>query len=289
MMKRVFLLLCALLIFAGIVLAQNLQLPQAVTAGAGLSIPTQGSGSATLYVYGPGTALKKDIKLGSPVQIDGDQVRVAGRYIVVIKGSENASGSFYVTPAKVENLAFLARPSRVPTARPDAITGSAYLLDSFDNLVLQPAPVKFDISVDGGSAATKTEQSKNGIAWVQLASGKKAGAADFVASAGDGSVKVQRVVEQTAAEPCNIQMSAKPDPNGGILVSTTPIRDCSGNPVPDGTIVTFTMNDATGKSTVDARIKKGIAEATLPPSKQGVITVASGVVLGNEVRWGGGK
>jgi len=73
------------------------------------------------------------------------------------------------------------------------------------------------------------------------------------------------------------------------IVETDPIRDCSGNLVPDGTIVTFIQNDKTGKSTVDARIKKGVARAVLPAVPGTTISVASGVVLGNEVRWGGGE
>jgi hypothetical protein len=83
-------------------------------------------------------------------------------------------------------------------------------------------------------------------------------------------------------------MSAQPDKNK-ILVRTDPIRDCSGNPVPDGTIVTFTATDSQGKSTVDARIKRGIAEAELPASSGATISVASGVVVGNEIQWRGGQ
>ena len=75
----------------------------------------------------------------------------------------------------------------------------------------------------------------------------------------------------------------------GILVRTDPIRDCAGNPVPDGTIVTFTSTDRQGKSTVDARIKRGIAAGELPASNDATISVASGVVMGNEIQWGGGQ
>ena len=141
------------------------------------------------------------------------------------------------------------------------------------------------MSVDGASAGSRTEESKNGVAWVRLDSGKKAGAAQFVASVGDASVK--RVVQQTASDPCTIRMKAQPAKNGNILVETDPIRDCSGNPVPDGTIVTFISTDPNGRSTVDARIKRGFAQAELPPSQNATLSVASGVVLGNEIHWGG--
>ena len=79
-------------------------------------------------------------------------------------------------------------------------------------------------------------------------------------------------------------MSAKPAGNK-IEVQTQPVHDCSGNAVPDGTIVTFTeiYNDA--KSTVDVPIKKGIAKVEMPAHKGATISVASGVVLGNQIRW----
>jgi hypothetical protein len=74
-----------------------------------------------------------------------------------------------------------------------------------------------------------------------------------------------------------------------IVVETDPVRDCSGNPVPDGTIVTFIETDKSGKSAVDARIKKGIAKAELPASSNATISVAAGVTLGNELHVGGGE
>ncbi len=286
-MKRYLLLgiVAAALIYTAA--AQNLQLPSSVVAGSGVSIPTSGSGSATLYVFGPGTAIKKKIELGQPIQLDPEQVKASGRYTVVLKGGTDASGSFFVTPAKLENIAFLARPSRVPASRPGAISGSAYLFDAYNNLVLAPTPVKFDLAVEGGAPATRTETSKNGVAWVRLDSGKKAGAAQFIVSAAGDNVK--RVVNQTASDPCNLRMHAQPNKDGSILVQTDPVKDCSGNPVPDGTIVTFTSTDQNGRSTVDARIKRGIAQAELPASQNALLSVAAGVVMGNEIKWGGGR
>jgi hypothetical protein len=165
------------------------------------------------------------------------------------------------------------------------ISGTAFLFDKYQNLVLQPTPVKFELDEDG-QATTRTETSKGGVAYTKLDSARKAGPAQFVATSGSGSVR--RVVQQVASDPCNIRMSAQPDKNK-ILVRTDPIRDCSGNPVPDGTIVTFTATDSQGKSTVDARIKRGIAEAELPASSGATISVASGVVVGNEIQWRGGQ
>jgi hypothetical protein len=283
--KRLILIALLAVALAITAAAQNLSLPTDATAGQAVSIPTTGSGSATLYVYGPGTAIKKKVELGQPVQIEAEQLKRSGRYTVILRGGQDSAGSFFVSPAKLENLAFLARPSRVPASRPGVITGSAYLFDGYNNWILEKYPVKFELMVENAPAASRTEESKNGVAWVRLDSGKKAGAAQFVASAGDANVK--RIVQQTASDPCNIRMKAQSAKNGNILVETDPIRDCSGNPVPDGTIVTFISIDQNGRSTVDARIKRGFAQAELPPSQNATLSVAAGVVLGNEIHWGG--
>lgn len=258
--------------------AGELNVPATVTAGSGLSIPTSGSGDATLYLVGPGTAIKRKVQLGGNVQLSPEELQNAGRYVIALDGN---SAAFFVTAAPVHSVAFLARPSRVPADTHNVISGTAFLFDRYQNLVLQPQPVKFELN-ESGQVVTRTEMSKGGVAYTKLDSSKKEGPAQFTASSGDASVR--RVVQQVAADPCNIRMTAERGPKG-ILVRTEPIRDCSGNPVPDGTIVTFTATDAQGKSTVDARIKQGIAQAQLPASRDATISVASGVVVGNEIRW----
>jgi len=277
-----FVLIAALAMIATASLAADLRVPATVMAGNGLSVPTSGSGSATLYLFGPGTAVKRQIQLGQDVQLSSEELQNAGHYTAVI-GEDSAS--FYVVAGPVSSIAFLARPSRVPAATPNVISGTAFIFDKYQNLVLQPEAIKFDLSVDG-QTISRTETSKGGVAFAKLDSSKKEGPAQFVASSGNASVR--RVVQQVASDPCSIRMSAQPNKNG-ILVRTDPIHDCAGNPVPDGTIVTFTAADSQGKSTVDARIKQGIAQAQLPALSGATISVASGVVVGNEIQWRGGQ
>lgn len=272
----------ALAAFATIANAADLRVPATVAAGSGLSVPTSGSGSATLYLFGPGPAVKRQVQLGEDVQLSSGELQNAGRYTVVI-GDDSAS--FYVTAGSVSAIAFLARPSRVPADTPNVISGTAFLFDKYQNLVLQPEPIKFDLTANG-QTTSRTETSKGGVAYAKLDSSRKEGPAQFVASSGNASVR--RVVQQVASDPCSIRMTAQPD-KSGILVRTDPIHDCAGNPVPDGTIVTFTAADSQGKSTVDARIKQGIAQAQLPASSGATISVASGVVVGNEIQWRGGQ
>jgi hypothetical protein len=233
---------------------------------------------------GPGQIIKRDFKSGGNVEIKGEEMRSAGRWIAIIRGDGNSSQIFWVKPGKPEKLNFLARPSRVPVARPNVISGVTFIFDQYQNLILDPTPVKFNLSV-GGAGSSKSVTSHDGVAWTNSSSAPKAGAAQFVTSVGD--TEVSRVVQQVAADPCNLRMHVAGHADNRVVVETDPIRDCSGNPVPDGTIVTFIQTDKSGRSTVDARIKKDTARAELPVSDNATITVAAGVVLGNELHVGG--
>jgi hypothetical protein len=71
-----------------------------------------------------------------------------------------------------------------------------------------------------------------------------------------------------------------------VQLATEPVRDCNGNAVPDGTIVTFTEAYHGAQSTVDAPLKQGFAEAKMAEHSGATFSVASGVVLGNQIRWG---
>ncbi|HET6936935.1 MAG TPA: hypothetical protein VFI72_18975 [Candidatus Angelobacter sp.] len=267
--------------------AAELRIPDNATAGQPLSIATSGSGDGTLYLVGPAEVIKRKVQLGEEVQIKPEELKHAGRWIAIVRGGGNPqSQAFWVRPGPAENLSFLARPSRVPVAKPGVISGVAFVFDKNQNLVLQPTPINFSLSV-GGSSASQSATSKNGVAWVKSSSAAKAGAAQFVASVGGSSVR--RVVQQVASDPCNLRMHVAQKNKDQVVLETDPVRDCTGNPVPDGTIVTFIETDKTGRSVVDARIKKGIARAELPASDNANVTIAAGVVLGNELHLGGGK
>lgn len=281
-MMRSFRLSLITLALCGAVAAQQITLPQQVTAGESTTASTSGSGSATLYLTGPGTAAKMKVKLGENVTISGDELSHAGRYTAVIDGHSTA---FFVVPAKPQKLSFMARPSRVPVAQPNVISGAVFVLDHNGNLVLAPQSVNFQLGVNGSAPASHAMQTKDGIAWIRAASGNREGPAQFTASVGD--IVERRIVQQVASDPCHLVMRASRS-GDTVAVETEPVRDCTGNPVPDGTIVTFIESAAgRGKSTVDARVKHGTARATLPAVPGATLSVASGVVLGNEIRLGG--
>ena len=136
----VFLLLCS----ASLAFAADLTLPASVAAGHEVAFNAPGSGEATLYVSGPGTAIKRKVQLGQ-VTLSADELKNAGRYMVAVEGV--GEGSFFVIADQVGSIAFLARPSRVPADTHDVISGTAFLFDQYQNLVLAPQPVKFDLAI----------------------------------------------------------------------------------------------------------------------------------------------
>jgi hypothetical protein len=165
----------------------------------------------------------------------------------------------------------------------DGITGAVYVFDAYKNLVTAPMQVSFDLTTPGAPQQTRTVNGEDGRAWVAMNSSPKEGAAHFVARVGD--VSSTRVIGQVPGDPCSLKISAKPA-GDKIEIQTDPVRDCSGNPVPDGTIVTFTENSQAGESTVDVPLKRGIAKVDMPAYPGANISVASGVVLGNQIHWG---
>ena len=269
--------------------AQNLRIPESPAAGEEISISTTGSGKATFYLTGPGVSLKNDVALGEPVRLASKDVRNAGYYVAILCSSTCTSANFYVSAAKPMSLTFLVHPSRVPVALHDAISGVAFPFDQYHNLVLAPVNVNFQLSARSNAKEKEKEselfsrsvRTQNGVAWFRTESGKSAGSLQVAAALDD--VTARRAVQQVASDPCNLRITGQRNKTG-ILVQTEPVHDCAGNVLPDGTIVTFTATGPHGKDTVDAPIKQGVARAQLDASGAEVVSAASGVVMGNEIR-----
>jgi len=272
-----------------------LRFPPAVEAGAAFSVATSGSGPASLYIVGPSQVLRRKVQLGETVAFIASDLQIAGHYVAFLIPATNANvpaerAQFDVTPVQhVATVSFLAKPSRLPVSAPNGISGVAYVFDVFHNWILQPKPVSFQMTDSSGRSESRSTSTSNGVAWVKMNSSAKAGIAQFDAVAGSApeEIKENRVVQEVPGDPCNIRMSALPSGHR-VALETEPVRDCSGNPVPDGTIVTFTESHSGGQSTVDVPLKRGIARTEMPSVPGSVLSVASGVVMGNEIHWSGG-
>lgn len=262
----------------------GLNIPKTVEAGSAFSVQSAGSGKGTLYIVGIGQALKRDIQLGETTWFPAGSLYNAGHYMVVVTGEGvEENGSLDVVPeTKPADLSFLARPSRLPVGLHDGITGAVYLFDAYKNLIPAPMPVVFALASPSGETQSRTVNTRYGVAWTAMDSTPKQGTAKFVARS--GGVSSERVIGQVPGDPCGLKMSAIPA-GKDVRLQTDPVRDCSGNAVPDGTIVTFTEAYNGAQSTVDVPLKRGIAQVEMPAHPGATITVASGVILGNQIRW----
>jgi hypothetical protein len=266
--------LCAL---AG---AQEIHVPAQVSAGTSFLLTSGQSGKATVYLIGPYSVSKHTVASGADVSIDGNEVEHAGRYTAVICSDRCSAAHFYVRPADGSRINLLVHPSRVPVGDSDAISAVAFVTDRFHNLKLAPETVEFEVIPKAGSPVSEQRSVQNGVAWARVSSGRKEGPVKIGVSGGKSSEI--RVVQQVAADACNLRI--KPEwSNGKFFVETDPVRDCSGNSVPDGTVVSFLKTDSQGKTTVDVPIKKGVARVQMSIAGNARITVASGVVTGNEL------
>jgi hypothetical protein len=275
-------LLCGL---SGWARAADLHVPATVEAGQAFSIPLQGSGQGTFYLVGPDHVVKRTVTLGSDLQIQSSDVRSAGRYQAILCDSSCTSATFEVKAAQPAHLSFFLHPSRVPVSTPDSIDATAFVFDPYFNLVLTPAAVDFRITPASGASFSRRSVTRDGVTWMRMGSTAHEGPLQVTAAL--GNAEEARVIQQVAAEACGLRMKAV---GSGKMVTleTDPVRDCSGNALPDGTVVSFTKVDKAGKSTVDTPIKKGIARVQFSVHGRAQISVACGVVLGNEVALNGG-
>jgi hypothetical protein len=153
---------------------------------------------------------------------------------------------------------------------------------------LSPTTVDFRIAPASGASFSRQSSTRNGVTWIRMDSTPHEGRVQVTAALTNakGHVEKARVIQQVAAEACALRMRAVPTGNI-VTLETDPVRDCSGNALPDGTVVSFTMADQAGKSTVDVPIKKGVARTQFNVHGPAQISVACGVVLGNDLALNG--
>jgi hypothetical protein len=222
--------------------------------------------------------------MGQPVTFAAGEIYNAGHYLaVLVNGTSTETSELEVVPAsQPKTLSFLAKPSRIPVGLHGGISGTAYVFDAYNNLITTSMPVSFALLGQSNSTQTRTVTTRNGVAWTEMDSAAKQGSAKLVAHA--NGISSTRVIDQVAGDPCGLTISARQD-GAKVEVQTSPVHDCSGNPVSDGTIVTFTETGNGTQSTADVPIKQGIAKVQLPAYSRATISVASGVVAGNEIHW----
>jgi hypothetical protein len=264
--------------------AAEMHPPAVVEAGQTFSIPVEGSGDATFYLIGPDHVVKRSVNLGSGLQVQANDVRAAGQYQVIVCDHSCTSATFEVRAAQPAHLSFFLHPSRVPVSSRNAIDATTFVFDPYFNLVLSPSTIDFHITPANGAALSRQSETRNGVTWMRMDSTPHEGRVQVTAAT--GSVQEARVIQQVAAEACGLRMKAVPS-GSTVTFETDPVHDCSGNALPDGTIVSFTKVDQAGRSTVDTPIKKGVARTQFTVTGPAQISIACGVVLGNEIALNG--
>jgi hypothetical protein len=264
--------------------AGKISLPRTVEAGSAFSIQSTGSGKATLYIVGPGQVMKRDVQLGETIFFPEGSLYNAGRYLAILTGETSKDSSLFdvVPQTRPAEVGFLAKPSRLQVGQHDGITGAVYVFDGYHNLIVAPEAVSFELSSPSGALQKRMVLTRDGAAWTAMDSTATQGVDRFVVQV--GGVSSARVVGQVPGEPCGLKMSVRQS-GERLQLATEPVRDCSGNAVPDGTVVTFTATYNGDQSTVDVPLKRGVAEVQMPAHPGETISVASGVVLGNQIRW----
>jgi len=276
--------LAAALSHCAIAASEGMRVPKTIEAGSSFSIQTPGSGNAALFIIGTGQVLKRDVHLGETVYFAAGSLYNAGRYLAVLAGDSFTETKLLdvVPVSKPANLSFLAKPSRLPVGLHAGITGAVYVFDAYDNLIFEPMSLSFELSSPTGTVQKRITASRYGAAWAEMDSTAQQGIDKFVARAGE--ISSARVIGQVPGDPCGLKMNAQQSGQQIHLV-TDAVRDCNGNAVPDGTIVTFTESFNGLQSTIDEPLKHGIAQVTISAHSGAMLSVASGVVMGNQIRW----
>lgn len=273
------------LVLAFVGRAQELRAPSEVNAGSTFSISSGETGQGTFYLVGPAQVNKRTVNSNSDIVVRGSEVERAGRYTAILCASQCQATHFFVRALEPSRLRLLVHPSRVQVSRENAISAVVFVFDKYLNLVLAPDSVEFHVIPKGGHEISASRPTDDGHAWVRLTSAESEGTTQIGASVG-GHTEF-RVVQQVAADACNLRIQAS-WVKKQLWVQTDPVRDCHGNAVPDGTVITFTKVDSSGKTTVDAPVKRDVAKVSMPVSGAARITVASGAVTGNELQIAGG-
>jgi subtilisin family serine protease len=193
-------------------------------------------------------------------------------------GSLNATRPVTFTPGPPANLALVAAPSTLPVGNLSALT--ATVTDQFGNPVAGSVVVSFTTSF--GALSNSSATTTNGVATATLSSTLPGTA---VVTATFGSLSAAKPVTFTPGPPANLALVAAPSTLqvGHLSALTATVTDQFGNPVLNGTVVSFTTNLGSA-SPVTRVTTNGVATATLSSTIAGLATVTATVGSLNATR-----
>jgi uncharacterized repeat protein (TIGR01451 family) len=186
-------------------------------------------------------------------------------------GSLSATALVTFTPGAPFTLTLTAVPSTLPAGHSSTLTATA--TDQFGNPVANGTPISFTTSL--GTLSSGTAATSGGNASVTLSS-TTAGAAAVTATV--GSLNATALVTFTLGAPFTLTLTAVPStlPAGHSSALTATATDQFGNPVANGTPISFTTSLGT-LSSGTAATNGGSASVTLSSTIAGVATVMAAV------------
>ncbi len=242
--------------------------------GLAASLVAQGSYGVRVYraAFHKGQAL---------FQIPGEDTRQAGLVTLIAQaGTARGHAQLRVLPGPpAEPLTPLVGPRAVIADGQHQAMVVAVPFDDYGNPMADGTPVEFRAQHPDGQIEQTTATVSHLVAWWSIASGTRAGHATLAASAG-AAHGPDAGFDETPGWPVAFGLSASPagvpaDGHRLVTLRTEVIRDRFGNPMLDGTLVTFAaeMPDATRRF-IPAYTIDGAAEAQLQaPATPGTATV----------------
>jgi len=186
-------------------------------------------------------------------------------------GSLSATALVTFTPGPPTNLSLIAAPSTLPVD--DLSTLTADVTDQFGNPVADGVVVSFTTSF--GTLSDNSATTVNGAATAMLSSTLPGTA---VVTATLGSLSAAALVTFTPGAPANLALVAAPSTLqvGHLSALTATVTDQFGNPVADGTPVSFSTNLGVATPAVAVTVN-GVATAVLSSTVAGLATVTATV------------
>ncbi|NOZ56487.1 MAG: hypothetical protein GXO73_06830 [Calditrichaeota bacterium] len=180
----------------------------------------------------------------------------------------------YLGESKPTYLTLQARPAVLQADGTSTSEITATVSDSSRNPVPDGTTVRFEL-LEGKGRLDSYQQTTGGVATTKLVSDTKPGLAVVRASVGALSDTV--TIRYVAGGPASISVVADSSslPADGVTVTRVRayVYDAAGNPVADGTVVTFEAD--LGHITERAQTQNGVAQAQFSGSQTGVATIVA--------------
>ena len=202
--------------------------------------------------------------------------------------STDTSTTDTTTPPVVTTVAALqisASPRLIGLNGTSAITVNLY--NDGGQLINETNSVTFSLDNRDLASMIPIASTATGTLTRTLTAGSIAGVVTVTATSGGKSdkISIQITGDSVAANQVNVTATPASITVGGTSVVKAEVLDLDGNPMPDGTLVTFTNNNSgVGSIVASASTKSGFAQATFSASDTGTgiatITAESGTASG---------